>query len=548
MATTPGGQAAHDLTRLVEDFVGEEFDENPRIASALGAQGYDDQLGDFSAEAFERRERRAAKWHAAFAAVPEAGLDLDDLIDRDLALSELRGRMVLADWAEWRRDPLTYLAPCLMGVQVPLMHRLRPEPELVAGVAARLGQIPSVLAAARANLDPGLVAPLLVQRALDQVRAAARFVREVVPAQIEDPDLRTRLGMAGEPAAQAFGEFEAWLEELAEKASGEWMLGDARYTALLRERELLDLDTAALHQRGRDAYAALDEQMREVAARVPGGGTDWRAVMEDLHADHPPTLENMREEYEAATRRAREFLREHDLVSFAPGEECRVVPAPVFQRGVLAVASYFAPPGLTDRRTGHFFVPFTPDGATTGQVEQRLRANSRASIPTIAAHETYPGHHWHLSWMAGHPHALRKVLRTPYFCEGWALYAEHVMREHGFFADPRHELAHLDARIFRAARIIVDTALHTGEMGFDEAVDFMVAHTSMPQETVRAEVRRYCWWPTQAAAYLTGAMQIERIRQRWREDNPTAPLREFHDRIAGSGGLPLGLAERVALA
>jgi uncharacterized protein (DUF885 family) len=455
---------------------------------------------------------------------------------------------VLAGWADWRRDPLTYLMPCFMGLQVPLLHRLRPEPDLVAGLVARLGQVPSVLAAARANLDPELVAPLLVERALDQVRAGARFVREVVPAQVGDPDLRARLAAAGEPAAQAFGAFEAWLGELAGRAHGDWALGEERYTALLRERELLDLDTAALHQRGRAAYAELDEQMREVAARVPGGSADWRAVVEALNADHPPTMEAMREEYEAATGRAREFLREHDLVSFAPGERCRVVPAPEFQRAVLAVAFYVAPPGLTDRRTGHFFVPYSPEGATPDRVEQRLRGNSRAHIPTVAAHEAYPGHHWHLSWMAGNPRAVRKVLRTPYFTEGWALYAEHLVHERGFFTDAAQELCHLEARIFRAARIVVDTALHAGAMGFDEAVEFLVATAAPSRDIARAEVRRYCAQPTQAAAYLTGALQIERIRERWQERNPGAPLRAFHDRIAGSGGLPVGLAERVALA
>ncbi|HEX5495493.1 MAG TPA: DUF885 domain-containing protein, partial [Mycobacteriales bacterium] len=361
-------------------------------------------------------------------------------------------------------------------------------------------------------------------------------------------DLRAVLGRAGERVAPEFSRFESWLaDELAASARGDWVLGETRYTALLRERELLDTDTAGLAELGRQSYRQLDEQMREVAARVPGGGPDWRAVMESLNADHPPTLDAMRQEYEDATERARLFLREHELVSFVEGEQCRVVPAPVYQRGVLAVASYFGPPSMTDRRTGHFYVPFTPEGAGPEQVEQRLRTNSRASIPTIAVHEAYPGHHWHGSVAAGSPRPLRKVLRTSYFSEGWALYAEHMMWERGFFADPAQELAHLDARIFRAARIVVDTSLHTGDMGFDEAVDFMATNASLSPQTARAEVRRYCSWPTQASSYLTGALYLERIRDRWSERNPGAPLRDFHDRIAGSGRLALSLAERVVL-
>jgi uncharacterized protein (DUF885 family) len=161
-------------------------------------------------------------------------------------------------------------------------------------------------------------------------------------------------------------------------------------------------------------------------------------------------------------------------------------------------------------------------------------------MPTIAVHEAYPGHHWHLTWVQGNERKLRKVLSTSYFTEGWGLYAERVMRKHGFFADPRHDLCHLDARIFRAARIVADTSLHIGEMTFDEAVEFMHTKASLNPATARAEVGRYCSWPTQASSYLTGCLEIERIRSEYADDD-----RSFNDRIAGSGMLPIALAERA---
>ena len=89
------------------------------------------------------------------------------------------------------------------------------------------------------------------------------------------------------------------------------------------------------------------------------------------------------------------------------------------------------------------------------------------------------------------------------------------MREHGFFEDPIQELQHLEATIFRAARIVVDTSLHMGEMTTSEAVAFMTTKTPMPEPTARAEVGRYCSWPTQASAYLTGCLEILRIRGRF---------------------------------
>jgi uncharacterized protein (DUF885 family) len=107
-------------------------------------------------------------------------------------------------------------------------------------------------------------------------------------------------------------------------------------------------------------------------------------------------------------------------------------------------------------------------------------------------------------------------------------------------------MCQVDARLFRAARMVVDTSLHMGEMTVEQAVDFMSTRASLSEPTARAEVARYCAWPTQAPSYLTGALEIDRIRAEW-ERQGRGPLRAFHDGIAGSGSLPLALAERAVL-
>ena len=107
-------------------------------------------------------------------------------------------------------------------------------------------------------------------------------------------------------------------------------------------------------------------------------------------------------------------------------------------------------------------------------------------------------------------------------------------------------MSQIEATLFRAARIIVDTSLHIGDMSFDDAVEFMRTRANLPEPTARAEVARYCSWPTQASAYLTGCLEILRIRQRYLTERGNS-LRAFHDRLASSGGLPIALAEEVAL-
>ncbi|GGP62132.1 DUF885 domain-containing protein [Saccharothrix coeruleofusca] len=524
---------------LVGEFLTWHFDSNPGTAAMLGSLAHDRTLGDFSAAALTAQEREAGAWLDRFTAVETD--DPEEAVDRDLVIAVLRGTRAKASWPAWRRDPSTYTSAVLYPLFTAFLHRLRPEPELVDTVLARLAEVPSVLAACRANLDPELAAPKIVERAAAQARTGRAFLTATLPAEVADPALRARVAEAAEPAARAFDELAAFLEEFAGRARGDWRMGEALYSTLLREQELLGYGAAELHERGKAAYAELEAEMRALA-----GADDWHAVMAGLQDDHPPTPEAMRAEYEVETLRARAFLVEHGLVTLAEGEQCRVVPSPTFQRPVLSVASYMSPPPLTDARLGHFFVPFPPEGFTDEQVTQRLRTNARSQLATIAVHEAYPGHHWHLSWLAAQDRPVRKVFRTPYFSEGWALYAEKLLREHGYFTDRAQELAHVEARLFRAARMVVDTALHCGDMEVAEAEEFMSTRTSLTPGTAAGEVTRYCAWPTQAPSYLTGALEIERIRAEHQAAG-RGSLREFHDTIAGSGALPLGLARRVAL-
>lgn len=533
------------LGELLESFIAEEMEESPTRATSLGIDGHDDRLGEYSAGDFERRAKNDDAWLDRFRSISDDGLDLDDRIDRDLAISSLVGRQLMRDWAGWRRDPATYVGPCMSGVFSLFLNRVHPEPDLVRFAAARLRAVPGVLAAGRANLDPELASPIFVERALGSCRAGITYTRTLVPNEVEDPALRAELAEAGEVAAGALEGFAAFLGELARTASGPYAIGEALYSALLKEKEMLGYGAADMRAKGRAAYDEISAEMSELALQIDGT-RDWRAVVERLNKDHPDTPEAMRDEYEEWTNRARAFLYETGIVSMPEGEECKVVPSPPFQRPILAVASYGSPPAFKPSRTGHFFVPFPPDGASADDIRKRLETNSRHSIPDISVHEAYPGHHWHLVTAQQNPRPIRKVIGTSYFTEGWGLYAERLMREQGFFTDPRHELCQLDARIFRAARIVVDTSLHMGDMGFEEAVEFMSTKASLSEPTARAEVGRYCTWPTQASSYLTGALEIERIRLRYLVSG-RGDLRAFNDTIARSGMLPIRLAEQAVM-
>lgn len=539
--TAGPGRFEDDLAAYLDDL----FADAPQLATFHGRRGLDAESPDLSATATVERERRDDTWLARLASFGDHMLDADQRTDRDLVIAVLRGRAVLRDWQPWRRRPEHYLSPALMGVFSLFLRRALPEPDLVAAAEARLFTVPELLAAGQANLDPALVSRVLIERGVGQCRAGATYARDLVPLEVTDPRAQARLAEAGATAAEAFAAFGAHLEALLDESGEDWAIGESRYTALLHEAELIDDDTTRLHQRGRAASADIEAEMAGIARAIDPLGPDRLAAVRACGDDRPATPEAMRAAYEHETARARQFLADHRLVTFPEAERCEVVPSPPFQRPVLAVASYFAPPAFSPSLVGRFNVPYPPDSAPPDEVAARLADNGHHAIPTITAHEAYPGHHWHLTTMAG-ARPIRRVHRSPYFTEGWALYAEQVMREHGYFGDARAELMHLSFRLFRAARIVVDTALHAGAMTREDAAAHLVDHVGLTEPVARTEVARYCAMPTQAAAYLTGCLEIERMRDRWFAEG-RGDLLGFHDTIAATGALPVALAERAAL-
>ena len=549
--------AATTLQEILDDLLHADFEAHPVAASGLGLTDYDERLDDLTADAHEARLATAAEFLARLDGIGDEGLTVDQQIDRDLARSTLRGRLIEGPFETWKRDPGTYTGPITGGLFSLFLHRLRPEEELVDAAVARLVQAGEAVDAGIANLDPALAHPLIVDRGLRAAQGSVRYVRDLVWLDIDDTRQQERLRLAGLEASEHLARWVAHLADLASTSHGSWQLGEERYTQILREREVLGDDARSLRDRGWQELDRLDRDMAALS-REATGSPDYIELLRENDEHHPPSEQAMLDTYAEWTARSRAFLVETGLVTLPEGETCDVVPSPVFQRPILGVASYMSPPSFSDRWTGHFFVPFAPDGASAAEIEGRLAGNSYDMIPTVAVHETYPGHHWHLVTRKSNPSTVRRVYSTPYFNEGWALYAERAMRERGFFEEPMHVLQHLSSSLFRAARIVVDTSLHVGEMSFDEAVEFMRDRAALPEAVARVEVGRYCQWPTQASSYLTGCLAILDIRARYlaargydgvgASELPIEVLRDFHDTIAGSGSLPLGLAERAVMA
>jgi len=508
---------------LVDDFIADRCRLDPGMASFLGKREWDHNIADTSAAGHRHREARNRHWLGAFAQVDPSALTQSQSIDRELVLARVGGDVATADFELF-------------------LHQARPEAEATAAALDRLAAVAQTVENARNNLDAALASPDVLRRDLQTIRGQAQFLRQDLAGFVSDPALQEQLRAAAAPAAAAYDDLGDHVEALAKVAHGTFVFGQERYNMVLQISEQLDYDARTLREMGWREYQALAQEMGEVAQRV-AGTTDWQRLLTDMQKQHAPDMQGMLREYADATSRARQFVIDHDLMTVPAGEHCDVLPAPAFMRGSTVVASYFPAAPFLPGTKGTFNVPFTPDGASGTDIEERLETNAHYEIPSTTAHEAYPGHHLHFVHVAG-AGRLRQFLDSTYFVEGWALYTEKMMGEQGFYRTDEELLGQLGARIFRAARIIVDTGLHLGEMSLDEAAEFMHEKAGLPASVARGEAERYAAWPTQASAYITGALAIEAMRDRWLAEK-RGTLREFHDGLAGTGALPPGLAGRA---
>src|SRR5919199_6075134 len=255
-----------DCAELARAFFAETLDDSPVFASQLGLDGFDDRLDDLSEAAFEDRQRRSTAWAERFDALSDdACASRAERLDSDLLRSTLHGRAVLHDWLLWRRQPEIYLNAGLSGVFALFLHRLKPEPELARAAIARLRAVPSALEQGRRNIRAELAPRVYLDRAIRQARAGARYVGEVLAGEVADEQLRGELADWGGIAAGAMEVYADYLDGLLPKASGEWAIGEQRYSRLLREKELLEYDAPSLRDRGKAEYERLAEELRRCA-------------------------------------------------------------------------------------------------------------------------------------------------------------------------------------------------------------------------------------------------------------------------------------------
>jgi uncharacterized protein (DUF885 family) len=541
-----------------------------RILESVGIRGHNSELDDRSAQASDLQIAKLKTDLATLRSYSRDGMSNADKLNFDMLEWFLAQQ---ADGEQWRYHQ--YPVNQLFGVQAELpkfmlsVHQINDATDAEYYVA-RLNQFQRVLTEVVADLkirqQKGVIPPRFV---LDKVLAQlTAFVTDAPEKQllyvhlqeklatmkdISAPDKERLLQDAKQaitqsviPGYQQLVDFLTQQRQLANTDDGVWKLpnGDAYYAYMLKEHTTTNLTPEQIHQLGVSEVARIQGEMMGILNNLP------TSVAGDTVAQKMSALaEQPQMQYADSDEGRAQILADYKLIlkdidsrlepafSKRPKAELDVQRVPEFSEKT-APGAYYNMPALDGSRPGIFFANLYD-----------VRATPKFGMKTLAVHEGIPGHHFQIALqqeLTGLP-TFRQLLPFTVFAEGWALYSEQLMAELGLYQnDPYGDLGRLQAELFRAIRLVVDTGIHYKRWTREQAIAYMEANAGMAKSDVEAEIERYIVMPGQACAYKIGMLKLLELRTKAQTAlGDKFKLTDFHQTILQNGSMPIELLERV---
>ena len=532
---------------LIKEVLDWHLRTNPVLATAVGVHKYDAYLGDFSQEAIQAQYEQAKRYLASLRAIDDKTLTSDEGIDKELVEVQLETAVKFEDALhDWRRNP-AYADTGLFGCYFLLFREFAPLEQRLEATLSRLRGIPGLLAQGRANVTEPV--RVFVETNIETARGGLLFFLGVVPAFIEQassPALKRDLAEANAKAIEAMRDYVASVEALLPSCKPDFAIGRELFDYLLQRRHLMSYDAESLYAKGRELFAETLRQMEETAREIDKT-KPMREIVEDLKREHPEPADLL-DTYRRHMAGSRQWVIDQGIVDIPPGERLIVEETPIFQRPVIPYAAYMPPAPFETDQTGRFWVTPVDETASREHQEQQIRDHCAYGIPVTAVHEGYPGHHLQLCWANRNPSDIRKLNDSTLFIEGWAFYLEELAEQLGFVSGAKHRLIRLKDQLWRAGRIILDSALHTRGMTVDEAVDFFVDEVHLERPNALAEVRRYTVSATQPMSYLMGKLEIVKLAADYKaKKGKSYDMRQFHNQLLAQGNVPPAMLRRILL-
>jgi uncharacterized protein (DUF885 family) len=552
---TPAQRSAA-LKQLFHEIWEDRLKRSPEFASSIGDKRYNDQLSDLSPRAFNEEIASGRQFLVQLASIDTTGLSEQEKLSAELMTRELVQQEQAARFKEWELPVNQF-----HGVHTDL-------PSMVVDLSftdekdyddyiARLKKIPAQIRQVSENLqsgiDDGRVQPAYLMEKVavqteelaNQTAQASPFALPLkhFPATLDAPtrqritaDLLAAIQEQVLPAYARFARFMRAVEIPAgRKDPGVWATkdGDAYYAFCVRRSTTLDKTPAEIHQIGLDEVKRDEAEMLAIVKKL--GFADIKSFGAAMAADpkqHPTSKQDLLDRYRKYEAQMQPKLPE--LFSHLPKSTLEVVEMPEY---------------LGKDQASAWYAQGTADGSRPGRVNintYNFAQRALAPIEAVAYHEGIPGHHLQISTaqeLTGLPE-FRRYAGFTAFVEGWALYSERLGKEIGFYQDPVSDYGRLEADIWRAIRLVVDTGVHSEHWTRQQMVDYFHAHSAIDETNVQAEVDRYIAWPGQALGYKMGQLKILELRGRAQTAlGPKFDLRAFHDEVIDAGALPLDILE-----
>ncbi len=523
----------------------------PQRATAFGDYRYNDKLAEYSLEAIIQRNKTDEEFLGRLQAIPTSGFTDQDQLSHDLLVRVLQQRVADFDLKEYEM-PInqmngihTSLADLPLSVPFDSVKHYE-------DYIARLHQIPRVLSQTTEVLRAGMKDKLM----------PVRFLLEKLPVQCQgivdsDPFL---LPTKKYPASISAGDQKRLTQQITDAINtdvipayktfavflrtdyapqGRTTLsvtslpdGEKRYENDIYARTTTRMSPDQIHQLGLHEMERIEAEMTAIAKKE--GFADlasFRASLKTNPKYIPTSAEQILDDFRRYIAQMEPKLPQ--LFTLLPKSPVTVEAIPPFQS---ASATHYV--------TG------TPDGKRPGRVvvaTSNFAERSLIDDEATAYHEGVPGHHMQLSvqqQLTGLPKFRLHGLGFNAYIEGWALYAEQLGKEVGFYQDPVSDYGRLSSELFRAVRLVVDTGIHSKGWTRDQVVEFFRKSGAVDEPTIQSETDRYIAWPAQALSYKLGQLKFRELRERAQKElGPKFDIRTFHDEMLDGGTLPLDMLE-----
>lgn len=544
------------LNQLLQEQWEYTLKNSPETATVLGDLRYNDRWTEFSKTQIEKDKKSTQNFLKRFEAIDSTGFSATDQLNKDLMIYQLKETLKNYDLKLYE---MPFNQMWGLHLQFPGFISSIPfdNTKQYQDYISRLKQIPLILdqgiQLAEQGQKDGLMPPkYLIEKVAKQINSIAapagkdsvfasplkQFPKNISKAEQErlSREILQAIDQNVRPAYQKLGTFiqKDYLPH-GRQHEGIWSLpnGDELYRFYVENNTTTSESPENIHQLGLKEVARIEAEMLKIAKAQ--GFNDLKSFQQSLKTNpavFPKSREEILEIYRGYIAQMQPELPK--LFGLLPKNKVEVLPVEQYREKEAAGAEYHQG---------------TPDGSRPGQVYVNtgdFSERSKISMEATAYHEAIPGHHMQIDIAQNLPNLpmFRKQPNHTAYIEGWALYAEQLGKDVGFYKDPLSDYGRLSSELFRACRLVVDTGVHYKKWTRQQIIDFMREHSALDEPDIQAETDRYIAIPAQALAYKMGQLKILELRELAKQElGDRFDIKAFHDMILNAGTLPLNILD-----